>query len=260
MYTDCHCHPYDLAEVFKEYDEERKRLGVLAAASSCFIEELEYINDSFIPCFAIHPQLPAMYIKNNELQIEKKLNEHLQIINNLAKDKKISAIGECGFDLFNDLYKETESYQDKIFASQLEIALQYDLPIVLHVRKAMFKIFKLSKFLSKCKSVIFHSWSGTYEEAASLLNCGVNAYFSFGNTIKLNHKQAIRSCSLLPADRLLTETDAPYQPQRGKQFSSWSDLPLILETAAALRSTVGNIITKDELEKQIELNFRKVFH
>jgi len=87
----------------------------------------------------------------------------------------------------------------------------------------------------------------------------VNVYFSFGNTITLNHKQAIRSCALLPIDRLLTETDAPYQTRRGNQFSSWEDLPLILETMSALRCEAGNNISKEELETQIELNFRKNF-
>jgi TatD DNase family protein len=124
----------------------------------------------------------------------------------------------------------------------------------------MHKIFDAAKGLAKCKTVIFHSWSGTLEEGLSLLRRGVNAYFSFGNTVMLNHKQAIRCCSLFPAERLLTETDAPFQPQRGKEFSSWEDLPLIIETIARLRREAGSDINDaKELERQIEENFKKAF-
>jgi Tat protein secretion system quality control protein TatD with DNase activity len=77
----------------------------------------------------------------------------------------------------------------------------------------------------------------------------------------LNHKQAIQCCSLLPAERLLTETDAPFQPRRGEKYSVWADLRFIIETMVTLRSKVENaVIDIKELESQIEGNFRKVFY
>jgi TatD DNase family protein len=89
----------------------------------------------------------------------------------------------------------------------------------------------------------------------------VNAYFSFGNTIALNHKQAQKCCALFPAQRLLTETDAPFQPPRGEEFSQWANLPLILESAAALRRKAESDVTDvKELEERIEANFRAVFN
>jgi len=156
MLVDAHCHPFDLKNIFKESEQQRKDLGVLAVASACFPEDLIINDDSILPCFGIHPQLPAIYMANNDLDIEKKLNDHIQFLRNLTKEKKIAAIGECGFDLFNAAYKETEIIQDRLFTEHLEIALQYNLPIVLHVRRAIHKIFTQTKTLSKCKSVIFH--------------------------------------------------------------------------------------------------------
>jgi len=255
MLTDAHCHPFDLVRVFPQSEDERAKLGVLAAASACTLEEFlfhEALPD-VLPCFGIHPQF---FSQNNTQQI---IEENLGILNELASEKRIAAIGECGFDLF-DKFKETEAVQEEMFAAHLEIALKYELPLVLHVRRAMFKLSAYINKLAKCKAVIFHTWPGTYEEALYFLRHGVNAYFSFGNIIMLNHKQAIKSCALLPAERLLTETDTPYAPRRGENFSQWSDLPLILEAAAAIRSEVGNSINAKDLETQIELNFKKIFY
>jgi TatD DNase family protein len=76
----------------------------------------------------------------------------------------------------------------------------------------------------------------------------------------LNHREAMRCCAVFPANRLLTETDAPFQPLRGKGFSSYADLERILETAASLRREAGTEASSvQELEKVVEENFRAVF-
>jgi len=285
MLTDAHCHPYDKIKTLPKTENESDIIlsggigqsDVLAAASACSLEEFIYneklarnttINNSLrlLPCFGIHPQL--FLVTSDECGItndlmrdsnEMKVKDLLDTLNMLASERRIYAIGECGFDLYNAAFRGTEKIQEIIFAEHLETAIKYGLPVVLHVRRAMNKIFNCAKTLSKCKSVIFHSWSGTYEEALSLLSRGINVYFSFGNTVMLNHKQAIRSCALLPAERLLTETDTPYQPRRGESNSFWTDLPLILETIASLRNEAGDNINAKDLELKIENNFKKVF-
>ena len=268
--TDAHCHPFDLSPLFPQMEQERRRLGVYAAASSYNMEEFTH-NEALshnaaagnaaplLLCFGIHPQLPAIKKENGNLFTDSELTGSLETMQNLAVAGRIAALGEFGFDLYNAAFKETEKIQDALFAAHLEIATNYNLPVILHVRRAMHKIFPAAKTLSKCKAVIFHSWPGTLEEARSLLRRGINAYFSFGNTITLNHKQAIQCCSSLPAERLLTETDAPFQPRRGEKYSSWADLPLILKTAANLRGESGNLINEKDLEMQIEINFKQAF-
>ena len=269
--TDAHCHPADIAVVFPQAEQERRRLGVTAAASACDMEEFAHNEgiarnaaadgvSPLLPCFAIHPQLPASKAANGKPFTETDLNDTLATLYTLAQAGRIAAVGEFGFDLYNAAFRETESLQDRIFAAHLEAALRYDLPVVLHVRRAMHKIFAAAKKLSKCGAVVFHSWPGTFEEGQSLLRRGVNAYFSFGNTVALNHKQAQKSCALFPAERLLTETDVPFQPLRGKSFSQWADLPFIIETASTLRREAeSNVSDAKELEKQIEANFNAVF-
>ena len=287
MLTDAHCHPYDLARVFPECERERKRLGVLAAANACSQEEFAYNEElsrlsavreaaeceaaaheaaMILPCFAIHPQQLKKTEEKNELSAE--CETHFAALEDYASQGRIAAVGECGFDLYNSAFRETETIQEKIFAAHLEIALRYSLPVVIHARRAMHKIFAAAKTLAKCRTVIFHSWPGTLEEGNALLRRGVNAYFSFGNVILKDHKQAIRSCALFPAERLLTETDAPYQPARGQNFSHWEDLPLIIEAAAAVRGKFSRKESLEaenggsgcqELEAQIEANFRAAF-
>jgi TatD DNase family protein len=124
----------------------------------------------------------------------------------------------------------------------------------------MHKIFAWTKELKALPSVVFHSYSGTFADGEALLRRGINAYFSFGTPVVLNHKTAMDSCARLPLERLLSETDAPYQPLKGKPFSSWADLPAIIAGAAALRREAGSPGGDGaELEAALDRNFRRAY-
>ena len=271
MLTDAHCHPFDLSRVFPQAENERRRFGVAAAASACDLEEFSHNEDlalkaaadgaaPLLPCFAVHPQFPALKKANINEATRKELESCFETLQKLASSGRISAVGECGFDFYNPAFRETEKIQDSIFAAHIETALRYNLPVVIHVRKALHKIFALSKTLAKCRAVIFHSWHASFEEGQSLLRRGVNVYFSFGNIILNGHKRAMQACAYCPAQRLLTETDAPYIPRKGENFSHWADLPLIVESIAALRRDAqSDVFGAKELEARIENNFWDVF-
>jgi TatD DNase family protein len=270
MFTDAHCHPLDLGKIFPGAEVERRRLGILCAANACVLEEFEYIENlarqsktegapSLLPCFALHPQLPAA-LRREGRDCGTELLSGLAALETLAGQGRLTAVGETGFDLFNGEFRETETIQESLFAAHLEIALRHGLPLLLHVRRAMHKVFARAGLLKKCRAVIFHSWPGTEGEGKALLKKGVNAFFSFGTTIMLNHLGAMRCCALFPAERLLAETDAPYQPLRGQAFSRWEDLPRIVAAAAALRREAGTDgCAALELASIIEGNFRRAF-
>jgi len=264
MFTDAHCHPFDLARRFPAAEDERRQLGVMCAASAATIEEFTYCErlsqqaDSapLLPCFAVHPQMPAVM----PAVIQSSCSEQLAALETLAAQGRLAAVGETGFDLYNAAFRETEEIQGKLFAAHLETALRYNLPLVIHVRRAMHKIFAHTAALKKCRAVIFHSWPGTAGEGEALLRRGINAFFSFGNVIMLNHRAALRCCAVFPADRLLTETDAPFQPPRGKEFSCYADLDPILETMTALRREAGTAdLSVAEMKKVVEENFFSAF-
>jgi TatD DNase family protein len=183
----------------------------------------------------------------------------LELLERLAAGGRLAAVGEAGFDLYGPEFRDTEKLQDLIFSSHLETARRYGLPLVIHARRAMHKVFALTGELKKLPAVIFHSWPGTLGEGEALIRRGVNAYFSFGAVIALNHKEARRCCARFPAERILTETDAPYQPPRGRDFSRWADLPFILRGVAELRREGGWDGTAGELENTVDENFRRAF-
>jgi len=262
--TDAHCHPFDLAVFLPNAENERRRLEICCAASASSPEEFMYCEQlsvqaktasaaAMLPCFAVHPQslLPnEAFPKERAFPLEK-----LERLDALAAQGRLAAVGETGFDLYNAAFRETETMQEKLFAAHIETALRCDLPMVIHARRAMHKIFAYSKMLKKCRAVIFHSWPGTAEEGEALLRRGINAYFSFGTTILLNHRQALRCCAAFPANRLLAETDAPFQPLRGKAYSGYSDIALVLAAISSLR----NNAEVADMEKIIEENFKSAF-
>jgi len=259
MASDAHAHPFDLAARFPAAEEERRCLDIAVAASAWNLEQFAYheglareaLRDGaavLVPCFAIHPQLPAA-------AADEDLTGLLELLETLASEGRLGAIGETGFDLYHaggDVpidYRATEAIQEELFAAHLDCAKRYGLPLVLHVRRAMHKVFAHVRDLKKLPAVVFHSYMGT-----SLLRRGVNAYFSIGTPVMLNHKEVMRSAATFPAERLLLETDAPYQPLRGQPFSRWTDLSLILRALSRLREA-----PERALEAHIDANFHRVF-
>jgi TatD DNase family protein len=272
MLTDAHCHPWDLLASFPPGEEERQRLGALCAASAWRREEFAYhetLAAGPLPpvlCFGVHPQLPAHEGREHRTGPGSRegrpfsSGEALAFLQTLAAEGRIDAVGEAGFDLYDRPYRETEARQDELFAAQLEIALDRGLPLVLHIRRAMHKVFSYSRSLKRLPAVVFHSYSGTLREGLDLLKRGINAFFSFGAPILLNHKTAMDACARLPPERLLLETDAPYQGLRGRPFSSWGDLPAILRAATDLRREAGSPGgSPEDLEAIIAANFHRAY-
>ena len=261
--TDAHCHPCDLLEYLPAAEEERRISKTAAAASSWNREQFEYHEelarkageDGAAPlfcCFALHPQLSS----NGDFSPA----PGFQLLEALGREGRLDAVGETGFDLYNEEYRAGEKIQDEMFIRHLETALSLNLPMVLHVRKAMHKIFPFAKELKKLPALVFHSWSGTKGEGEALLKRGINAYFSFGTAVVKNHREAMACAAFFPPDRILLETDAPYQPLRGKNFSSWCDLDAVCRGIADLRKEASNpCSTREELEELTSENFFKIF-
>jgi len=261
--TDAHCHPWDLREYLEDAESERRETGTAIAASSWNLEQFEYheclakkANGDAAPrvfnCFALHPQLS----EDGDFFF----SDGIGLLQSLGAEGRLDAVGETGFDLYNEKFRAGEKIQDEMFAFHLETALKYSLPLILHVRRAMHKVFPFTKEMKKLPAVVFHSWPGTRGEGEALLRRGVNAFFSFGSVVLKNHREAIVSAALFPAERILLETDAPYQPLRGRAFSSWRDLDAICSCIAGLRKETGSpCATKEELEETTTNNFFTVF-
>ena len=153
----------------------------------------------------------------------------------------------------------------------LHFRLHVPLPVVLHLRKAMHLVFEQTSVLKKLPAVVFHGWPGSPAEASSLLKKGVNAYFSLGKALLRLQKTALQTAAIIPLERLLTETDAPYMNSKGEAFSHASDIIAVTQKLAQLRfeqmqsescctANSAQDFLHGTLMPQLEKNFRSVFH
>ena len=191
-------------------------------------EEFEMQKDApscVIQAYGMHPQnAPNENIKESSAFLEEFLSKNL-----------ISFIGEAGFDYFTDEFKAAANLQEEIWNIQLELALKYDKGLVVHCRKANHKLFEYSKQLRRLPEVLFHSFMGPATEAQSLLEKGINGYFSFGKQLLNGNKKVISCVQELPEERVLAETDAPFQTLKGEKYTKLEDIKLIINEIHLLR-------------------------
>lgn len=147
--------------------------------------------------------------------------EDLQEIEELAKNKKVVAIGEIGLDYHWNT--ENKDLQKHVFISQIKIANKLKLPIVIHTREAIYDTLDILKNQIKCdKNGVFHCCPLNADLVREGLKLGF--YISFAGPITFkNSKNADEIIKMVPLDRILIETDSPYlspEPLRGKRNDS----------------------------------------
>ena len=145
----------------------------------------------------------------------------LEEIENLAKNKKVVAIGEIGLDYHWNT--KNKKLQKEVFISQIEIANRLNLPIVIHTREAIFDTLDILKNQIKCvKSGVFHCCPLNIDLVREGLKLGF--YISFAGPITFkNSKNANDIIKMVPIEKMLIETDSPYlspEPLRGKRNDS----------------------------------------
>lgn len=161
----------------------------------------------------------------------------------LAKKKKTVAIGEIGLDYY---WKDNppREFQQAVFRKQIELALELDLPVIVHDREAHQDSLNVVLDYPELRGV-FHCFSGSPEMAEILLNRGWYLGFDGPITYK-NAAKAPEVAAVTPLDRILVETDAPYLtpvPFRGQRNDS-RNLPYVLEKLAEWKG-----VAKEEMEK-----------
>jgi len=146
--------------------------------------------------------------------------EILKEIEDLARNKKVVAIGEIGLDYYWN--KENKELQKQVFISQIEIANKLNLPIVIHTREAIFDTLEILKNNNCNKKGIFHCCPLNVDLVREGLKLGF--YISFAGPITFkNSKNADEIIKMVPLDKILIETDCPYlspEPLRGKRNDS----------------------------------------
>lgn len=140
-----------------------------------------------------------------------------QLVADLA-DPAVVGLGEIGLDYVNGI--SDRDRQATVFAAQVALAKQFNLPIVIHCREALDDTYAIMRQLGLGPDGgVMHSFSGDAEWARRFLALGFD--LSFSGVASFNRAQAVHEAvRATPLDRLLVETDAPYltpMPYRGKQ-------------------------------------------
>ena len=145
---------------------------------------------------------------------------HIAELCQMAKHPKVKAIGEIGLDYYWPENPPKE-LQEKVFRAQMALAEELSLPVIIHEREAHADALAMVKEFPKVKGV-FHCYSGSAEFAREILSCGYMISFTGVVTFK-NARRAAEAVSVIPLERLMIETDAPYMapvPHRGKRNQS----------------------------------------
>ena len=248
VYVDAHCHlgsrqyDNDRAEVIERMLEKGVSDAIIICCSRHDLLEsvrLRQQNPGFKLAVSIHPQdLEDDYS-------ESRLNELREIIEEYHPDM----IGETGLDYYS--HPHTRLQQKHFFISQLEMARQYDLPINVHSRKASADTLEILRKYP-CRGII-HSYSGSVEMARLFIKEGY--YLSFGASLLFaDAKKPKEVISRIPLERLLIETDSPYQsPVKGHRHEP-EDVVNIYEAVSRIRN-----ISVEELAEIVESSFNRIF-
>lgn len=164
---------------------------------------------------------------------------YLPVLKKLCSEAKCVAVGEIGLDYHYDF--SPREIQQQVFEQQLVLAKELDLPVIVHDREAHEDTFNLLKRY-KPKGVV-HCFSGSAEMAKEIVKLGM--YIGLGGAVTFKNARKPREVAeIVPADKLLIETDCPYMtpvPFRGKRCDS-SYIPYTAEVIAEVRGATAQEI------------------
>jgi TatD DNase family protein len=198
-------------------------------------------NHGLYPAYGLHPLYQSAHRA-----------EHLAELENWLRTHSAVAVGEFGLDYFAEDIERGE--QKQFFEAQLKIARDFDLPVVLHARRALDEVIAgLRKY--GVKKGVLHSFSGSPQQADALIKQGI--MLGIGGPVSYPRAQRLRGVvKNMPLEFLLLETDAPDQPLCGFQGvrNEPAQLVRVLDVIAELRG-----IAPAELERATDSNAARVF-
>lgn len=258
MLIDTHTHIY-----LPEFDNDRDELIARALEAGISLMILPNVDTDTIPMLykslARYPEhcRAAMGLHPEAVDSEN-LEERLEVVRKeLEKDsKRFVAIGEVGLDLYWD--KTFQKKQEEALRKQIEWAIAYDLPLILHSRQAVPEVVACLRDYADSSRLrgVFHSFTGSEDDLKLILSTlptfmiGINGVVTF----KKSHLSSL--APLIPLERLLLETDAPYlspMPLRGRR----NEPSHLSHTAAFVAKTIN--LHQSDLAKITSENAVRLF-
>lgn len=179
--------------------------------------------------------------------------EHLVWLEKLTKHPKVVALGEMGLDYHWDT--SPKEIQEEVFRKQIQLAKKLRVPIIIHNREATNDITAIlqSEDISEIGGIM-HCYSGTVSELQPFLE--MNFHISIGGPVTFKNAHEIKEVAkMVPLDKLLIETDAPYlapHPYRGKRNEP-ALVTLVAEEIARLREMEYEDICKITTENAFKI-------
>ncbi|MDO5755015.1 MAG: TatD family hydrolase [Tissierellia bacterium] len=214
--VDSHCHlvderfDFDKEDIIDNFEKDQILFVVNPGdtlQSSKDAVELASRFEKVYAAVGIHPHEAKDYDDDMEKELCKLIEEQ----------DKIVAIGEIGLDYYYD--HSPRDIQKQVFRRQLDLAVKYDLPVIIHSRDAIQDTYDILAEYSDRIVAVMHSYSGSYEMAKRFMDLGF--YISISGTVTFKNARVVKEVAKqLPLDRLLIETDSPYltpEPYRGKR-------------------------------------------
>ena len=250
IFIDTHTHLYDEQLITEEQEMIQRAIdaGVtrmyMPNCDSGTIAGMMHIAQTYpqhcFPMMGLHPCYVKEHYRDELAMVEKHLAEN-----------KFSAVGEIGLDYYWD--KTFIPQQKEAFEFQIDLALQYDLPIVIHSRESLGDcIHIVSKKQNGRLKGIFHCFGGSAEEAKQIADLGF--YMGIGGVVTFKNSTLPEVLKQVDLSHIVLETDAPYLspvPYRGKRNES-AYLPLVAQKLADIKemhvSEIARITTENAIK------------
>lgn len=248
---DAHCH-VDFKEFNKNREEvmerARKKLAAIIDSGATLggnrrtLKLVEEYNGFLYGTLGFHPESAS---KSDSSIIEQAFKEINENIDNAV------ALGETGLDFHHVEDIDKRNRQIKVFRSFIDLANEYEMPLVIHAREAELKSFEIIKKYSKDIDVIFHCYGGDQETMNKIIE--ESYYISYSTIICYSdyHNELVEQT---PLENILTETDSPYlSPFKGQK----NEPSFVEETVKKIAEIKSLSISK--VDKKTEKNAKKVF-
>ena len=262
QYLDTHCHIHDseFADksdisadeiIVRAREAGVDRLICVGTSLKSSLEALEFTSsrDNCYFSIALHPHEAENY---SEAELMTQMDKLEKIAS--SKPDKLVAIGECGLDYYYHSDKSVHEKQEKLFRRHLEIAQKANLPVIFHIRDAFDDFFRILDDYEGIRGVV-HSFSATSKELEGVLSRGLYVGLNGIMTFTSDQKQ-LDAAKLVPLERLLLETDAPFltpKPFRG----TMCEPKHVSVTAEFLSKLRGESL--DDISKTTSDNAKKLF-
>lgn len=254
MMIDTHSHLFleEFAADLPEVMERAERAGItyilMPNIDSTTIEPLLDVCQRYPMCkpmIGFHPTSVTAENYEAELRI---VEEELK-----REERNYIAIGEIGMDLYWD--KTYREEQLTVFERQIELALEYRLPIVIHAREAYDEVcMVLDKYRATPLRGVFHSFTGNAEEAERLLSYE-NFMIGVNGVVTFKKSPLTESLKRVPLTRVLLETDSPYLtpvPYRGRRNES-AYVEYVMKKLAEVYETDCNKVSEQTTKNAVKL-------